>query len=61
MLHPVCLLHRRGNQELLRPMLLLSVLRMDYASSVASQDTWPETVLRTRINWHFVLLAVAIF
>ena len=59
MLHLVCLSHRRGNQKLklLRPTTHLYVLKMDCASSVANQDISPETALRIRINWPFILLA----
>ena len=61
MLHPVCLLHHRGSQELklLHHVLLLFVLKMVCVSSVATQVTLPKTATRVRIIWHFLPLAVA--
>jgi hypothetical protein len=59
MLHPVCLLRHRGSQELklLHPMLLF-VLKMVCALSVAVQVTLLRTATRLRISWHFLVLAV---
>jgi hypothetical protein len=49
--HLVCLLHHRGSLfELHHLELLHHVQTVDSASSVASQVTVPETVLRVRIS-----------
>jgi hypothetical protein len=59
MLHRVCLLHHRGSLFVLHHLELQHpVLTMDSASSVDSQVTVPEIVLRIRISWHFLLPAV---
>jgi hypothetical protein len=51
MSHLVCLLHHRGSLfELHHLELPHHVLIVDSASSVASQVTVPETVLRIRIS-----------
>jgi hypothetical protein len=61
MLHLVCLLHHRGSLCKLQHLELLHlVLTVDYASIVASQVTVLEIVLRSRISWLFLLLAVGI-
>src|SRR3990170_7827154 len=61
MLHLVCPLHHRGSLfELPYLELLHPILKVDYASSVASQATVPETARRIRINWLFLLLAVVL-
>jgi hypothetical protein len=59
MLHHVCHLHHRGSLCQLQHLELRHlVLTTDYASSVASQVTVLEIVLRIRFNWLFLLLAV---
>jgi hypothetical protein len=60
MMHPVCLLHHRGSQELklLHPMPLF-ILKMVCALSVAVQVTSPRTAARLRISWHFLVMVMA--
>jgi hypothetical protein len=58
MLHHDCPLHRQDSFcELHHLELLLHVLIVGFASSVAIRVTMPETAHKVRISWPFLLLA----